>query len=218
MKFTLTKLAAALALTVAATGAHAVPVTSMTLGDTLTLAGTLGTDGYQGTFKFNSLSSQAAAGANQFTAVNGGNISTTAASPNNSFTTGFMFAGNPFRPNTTGPVVADITGGVLTYGSLPWGGFYEGANFQFNMTPDAAPVSTVVSLGGDNYAYRSKFSHYITTADDPSGQYVGFTAFWILEGTMSTAAAPVPEASTYGMMLAGLGLVGAAIRRRRNVI
>jgi hypothetical protein len=28
-------------------------------------------------------------------------------------------------------------------------------------------------------------------------------------------AAPVPEASTYGMMLAGLGLVGFAVRRRK---
>jgi hypothetical protein len=30
-------------------------------------------------------------------------------------------------------------------------------------------------------------------------------------------AAPVPEASTYGMMLAGLGLVGFAVRRRKLV-
>lgn len=31
------------------------------------------------------------------------------------------------------------------------------------------------------------------------------------------AAAPIPEASTYGMMLAGLGLVGFAVRRRKLV-
>ncbi|MDP1935991.1 MAG: PEP-CTERM sorting domain-containing protein [Hylemonella sp.] len=31
-------------------------------------------------------------------------------------------------------------------------------------------------------------------------------------------AAPVPEASTYGMMLAGLGLVGFAVRRRKSAI
>lgn len=34
---------------------------------------------------------------------------------------------------------------------------------------------------------------------------------------MQHAAAPVPEASTYGMMLAGLGLVGFAVRRRKLV-
>jgi hypothetical protein len=32
---------------------------------------------------------------------------------------------------------------------------------------------------------------------------------------MTVSAAPVPEASTYGMMLAGLGLVGFAVRCRR---
>ena len=38
-----------------------------------------------------------------------------------------------------------------------------------------------------------------------------------LEGVVN-AAAPVPEASTYGMMLAGLGLVGFAVRRRKSAI
>ena len=33
--------------------------------------------------------------------------------------------------------------------------------------------------------------------------------------TNTTATAPIPEASTYGMMLAGLGLVGFAVRRRK---
>jgi hypothetical protein len=39
------------------------------------------------------------------------------------------------------------------------------------------------------------------------GPFVGFSANFDM-------AAPVPEASTYGMMLAGLGLVGFAVRRR----
>jgi len=47
---------------------------------------------------------------------------------------------------------------------------------------------------------------------DPSGfGGVGYSLH--LQGTV-TAAAPVPEASTYGMMLAGLGLVGFMARRR----
>ena len=33
--------------------------------------------------------------------------------------------------------------------------------------------------------------------------------------TFTNPAMPVPEASTYGMMLAGLGLVGFAVRRRK---
>lgn len=37
-----------------------------------------------------------------------------------------------------------------------------------------------------------------------------------LTPVMMAAAAPVPEAETYAMMLAGLGLVGFAVRRRRT--
>ena len=33
-----------------------------------------------------------------------------------------------------------------------------------------------------------------------------------------TAVAAVPEASTYGMMLAGLGLVGGMVARRRKLM
>ena len=218
MKFDMTKIAAGLALAFVASGANAAAVTSMTLGDTLTLAGALGSDGYQGAFKFNSLAAQNTAGASQFKGdVNGGLINVNAASGPTSFTTGFIFAGSPFQPDTTGPINIDITGGVMTVNSLPWGGYYTGASFQFNMPPDAAPTNVVlINTAPDTYAYRMKFSHYITSADDPSNTYVGFTAYWILEGTMSTA--PIPEASTYGMMLAGLGLVGAAVRRRRTMM
>lgn len=215
MKFTMNKMAVTLAaLSMTANGAYAAAVTGMTLSDSLTLAGALGTDGYQGAFKFGSMSSQAGAGASLFTGnVNSGIINVNVANAPNSFTTGFMFAGSPFRPNTTGPVNIDITGTTMTVNSLPWGGYYEGASFQFNMTPDYAPTYTLVQTNATDYAYRMNFYHVITSADDPSGAYVGFTGKWILEGTMTTA---VPEASTYGMMLAGLGLVSAAARRRKS--
>ena len=44
---------------------------------------------------------------------------------------------------------------------------------------------------------------------------------WTLQGstlTFANPAAAVPEAETYAMMLAGLGLVGFMVRRRRNAI
>ncbi len=49
--------------------------------------------------------------------------------------------------------------------------------------------------------------------------YVDGTAVtaWVDGNTLHLAAAPVPEASTYGMMLAGLGLVGFMAGRRRRV-
>ena len=215
MKFTMNKIAVTLALSMTANGAYAAAVTGITLSDSLTLAGALGTDGYQGAFKFGSMSSQATAGASLFKGdVNSGIINVNAASAPNSFTTGFIFGGSPFRPNTTGPINIDITGTTMTVNSLPWSGYYEaGPSFQFNMSPDYGPTYTLVQINATDYAYRMKFSHYISSAEDPSGYYVGFTSFWILEGTMTTA---VPEASTYGMMLAGLGLVGAAARRRKS--
>lgn len=52
----------------------------------------------------------------------------------------------------------------------------------------------------------------LTTAAVPgmeNGPFAGYNAQFNL------VAAPVPEASTYGMMLAGLGLVGFAVRRRK---
>ncbi|WP_310448386.1 PEP-CTERM sorting domain-containing protein [Thiobacillus sp.] len=46
------------------------------------------------------------------------------------------------------------------------------------------------------------------------------TGLWTLQGNTLTysVAAAVPEAETYAMMLAGLGLVGFMVRRRRNAI
>lgn len=43
------------------------------------------------------------------------------------------------------------------------------------------------------------------------------TALWMLQGDTLTFAAPVPEAQTYAMMLAGLGLVGFMVRRRNTI-
>ncbi|WP_296749362.1 PEP-CTERM sorting domain-containing protein [Thiobacillus sp.] len=48
----------------------------------------------------------------------------------------------------------------------------------------------------------------------PSGGFAGVQYALHLQGSM----APVPEASTYGMMLAGLGLVGFAVRRRKQSV
>jgi hypothetical protein len=44
----------------------------------------------------------------------------------------------------------------------------------------------------------------------------GEFGLWSFNGSTLTFATPVPEASTYGMMLAGLGLVGFMARRRMN--
>jgi hypothetical protein len=61
-----------------------------------------------------------------------------------------------------------------------------------------------VSACGANTCY--------TTAAVPGMENGAFPNY---NAQFNLAAAPVPEASTYGMMLAGLGLVGFAVRRRK---
>lgn len=46
------------------------------------------------------------------------------------------------------------------------------------------------------------------------GPFPGFEANFNFTNMTAATTAPIPEASTYGMMLAGLGLVGFAVRRR----
>lgn len=48
-----------------------------------------------------------------------------------------------------------------------------------------------------------------------NGPFPGFNAQFNFAAGQTALITPVPEASTYGMMLAGLGLVGFAVRRRK---
>lgn len=62
---------------------------------------------------------------------------------------------------------------------------------------------------------------YHTTISGATGGAAGFNGVQYaltLKGFVNEGVtAPVPEASTYGMMLAGLGLVGFAVRRRKII-
>jgi hypothetical protein len=220
MKKTALSLAIAAVAVLGTSAVHAAAVTSMTLADTIATNNTvstaddvLGTDGRSGAFRITTnMDTGAYTGATFFTS-NGGTIDMTAATAPLDWTNGFLFGGVPFKPYTTGPIVADITGGVLTVSSLPLAGNYDTSNF--NMTPDSVPtVLNLIQTGSDTYAYRIAFSHLFTIVDDPSETYVGYTTYWILEGTMSTAV-PIPAAA----WLMGSGLLGLAgvARRRRSV-
>ncbi len=122
-------------------------------------------------------------------------------------------SGNPLQGTTTATTI-----------TMDLGSFYAnwtGSNF-LQAPSHAAPGATPTNPIGINDnplvtgtydsatgAFTLSWASYITTAP-----FANQTGYWILEGT-ATAAAPVPEASTYGMMLAGLGLVGFAVRRRK---
>lgn len=141
----------------------------------------------------------------------------TGAIASNVFTSGFDFGGTGiFMPNIFGNIAADIntagpiTTSSLTFSALDFGGLFNGV--QFNLAPNGGTGSVVVEsltdMGSGNYGAVIR---YVSTVQ--GGSFNGFQANWRLEGVMTT----VPEASTYGMMLAGLGLVGFAVRRRKQV-
>lgn len=73
--------------------------------------------------------------------------------------------------------------------------------YDWDNTLDASSALQVSALLGAGNDYRFVVSG--TVAGNAGGAYGG-----VLQ------AAPVPEAGTYGMMLAGLGLVGLMVRRR----
>lgn len=215
MKFAITKIAAGLVMAAAATGAQAVAVTSWQLGD-------FNSDGLMSDFNF--YSPPSGSGPNKFAPTGelcgASNVPCAAVATNgstqgvNTFTDGFNFGGTGmFSPFTYGTgVKADITGGVLTFTALNFGGNYQGTNFF--LAPDnlAAVTSTVTDLGGGNYGVVAR---YVGTINSPGSSFDGYQSNWRLEGVM---AAAVPEASTYGMMLAGLGLVGGMVARRRKLL
>lgn len=114
---------------------------------------------------------------------------------------GVSWSGVPAIPMGGGTWTPDNSGNpAFAMTNLPTSGFGEGsASFSwdgvyghsYNLFYTATvPLGDPSNFGGTHYALR-------------------------LTGVVN--AAPVPEASTYGMMLAGLGLVGFAVRRRKLV-
>lgn len=106
----------------------------------------------------------------------------------------------------------DFSGWTVTWNGIPaipmgsgaWGtGYTDGvANFQWD------------GVYGSTYTLDY---HATVPLNDPSN-FGGVPYALRLSGTVLAApTAPIPEASTYGMMLAGLGLVGYAVRRRKMI-
>jgi hypothetical protein len=91
----------------------------------------------------------------------------------------------------------------------------HGTNFS-GKTPDFNTVGNVGDSMGFYYLTRTGSSGTAEAIAVAYGNANGASTFTLgLDGSLVYAnAAPVPEASTYGMMLAGLGLVGFMARRR----
>lgn len=224
MNSTMTKIAAGLVLAAAATGAQALEVTSLTVVEIGGVAGmsmasaTAGAGG--GVFYFGAENGNGTnpVGFKAWTSTgsaDGAMITDGNPQGNGDFTLGFTYGGPfQFSPNTTnGGVLASWTGvdgaGQMTIDLSGFGGQWAATGVNYPLFPDAGTlVSNVQTIGGTTY-YTLDWSHVITAAEDPD--FAGQRADWHMEGVMVA----VPEASTYGMMLAGLGLVGFAVRRRK---
>lgn len=136
----------------------------------------------------------------------------------NAITAPWSFFGSTGSDYLTAPITGSTTAGLdfsgwtITWNGIPainlgsgaWGaGFSNGvAHFAWSnvglVTIDyraTVPLGDTSGFGGTQYALH--LEGYFST---PEGDVI---------------PSPIPEASTYAMMLAGLGLVGFAVRRRR---
>jgi hypothetical protein len=184
------------------------PVTSITIEDVGSggidaFSATL--DTFSGAFRFSEIDDVTYLGSEAFTS-DIAPLDTSAAQPAGSFSTGFLFTGQPFVPKTLGPVVADISivGGnpILTFVNpvtdLPFAGDFGATTItEFVLGPQVPPDSDI--CGGthipltvywinridntDQYRYKIAWTHCITPAEDPVFQF--FRANWRLEGIMT---------------------------------
>lgn len=129
--------------------------------------------------------------------ASGGQLITTAGDYVLNTTTGLVSAG-------TGPVAAD----GMMYFSVAAGQAAGTINFAWGATTGIRVINVWdINMDGSLTA--------VMVPGMENGPFPGFNAAFNLTGANLISAAPIPEASTYGMMLAGLGLVGFAVRRRK---
>jgi hypothetical protein len=139
--------------------------------------------------------------------------------------TGSVVGGNLAANTNAAVTAANAAGFSIDMGDFA--GFFDGVSANFRLNPNGTTpllgnailrTSAVGAAGVDKFYYSLDWTSTIQsgTGDVSTGNdsFDGFTADWHIEGIATTA--PVPEASTYGMMLAGLGLVGFAVRRRNR--
>lgn len=235
MNFTKTMMALAIG-SVGIMGAVSAHAASVSAGDTLSI--TAGVDAFDGNGNFTNVSSGSyfamdtngnlkIAGSEKVaisqgttglvigttTAAGASHAGAPTAGDTNAITAPWAFFGNTGSDYLTTAVTGSTEAGLnfsgwtvtwngiaaIPMGSGAWGAGYTNgvANFSWD--------------GTNGGAYTLDY-HGTVPLGDPSG-FGGVAYALHLEGTV----AMVPEASTYGMMLAGLGLVGFAVRRRKLV-
>ncbi|HQT30184.1 MAG TPA: PEP-CTERM sorting domain-containing protein [Thiobacillus sp.] len=237
MNFTMTKIAAAAVLAFAASGAQAVTVSSASVtGGTFEMYGfgapiafvNFGTGsadilGYDGTTPGSAVANTSYSADGIVGFGFGAGIPGSTQKTVNTYTAAANL-GDANSPAGTisgfAPVTFNVTsmtnGAGFTADTSAWFANYNGTDFNQgsgrNTVDGAADGSfatgTLSNCTATSCDYSMFWESYIV-----GGSFDGNTGAWNVTGTI----AAVPEASTYGMMLAGLGLVGFAVRRRKLV-
>lgn len=121
----------------------------------------------------------------------------------------------------TDTVTTAITGGTVT--GLDMSGWTVNWNGEVISMAGAAwgagfsdNIGNFTWDGNYGSAYTLQFRTTIQGATGGAAGFNGVQYALNYQGFVQQAA-PIPEASTYGMMLAGLGLVGFAVRRRNTI-
>lgn len=235
MNFKMTKIAALAAMAFASTGAHAALTGSNTLSimtDDVTFQTASGAwtrtvnPGVDSFFTMGGSKLQQLIDGQFALLYNGANLTLSGATQSAMDT--FTYYGAPGSNETIGTGISilsasgdtakvNMTGWKVDWGTVQdipmgtgaWGNYVAGDPYDNGVGEVLCATGSGCALGS---AYTLKY-----TATVPVGDASGFgTVKYYLElhGTVGA----VPEASTYGMMLAGLGLVGFAVRRRKSVI
>ena len=200
MNFTMTKIAAAAVLAMASASAMAVPVSAAYMDAATGSFDLAGTPGNPGSWSFSGAGQDLIGDIN----VAYGSSFTFFGNPVNVFSgdgTYAPYGGTPVTGGNPISAMVDADAGTITVDLSSWTAFWNGTNF--NQGTAAATGSWDAVTGAYDIAWSSTVV---------GGPFNGQTGNWSLQGV-----AAVPEASTYGMMLAGLGLVGFAVRRRKLV-
>jgi hypothetical protein len=142
---------------------------------------------------------------------------------NGSISQNIVWSGNLGNINTlNGAPSGSISGGVM---NLNFAGlvaeYFAPTNLAFNISPDSDSLIThVVMIDASNYYYTADWTHVAnndvinTSSNTIHSGFNGSMTIIHFEGIATLA--PVPEAETYAMMLAGLGMVGFMAHRRRK--
>ena len=232
MKFTMTKIAAGLVLAVAATGAQAIDITSMSV-----TGGSFHLVGFGSPILYESFGTGAANLIGYHNGSGGANIANNAYDPAgtvafvfgdqkshktiNTYTAasnigeinsqaGLIPGGPPVSASVTSftngsSLTVDVSSFFMNYNGMD---FNQGSKNAFGEPDGSFALGTLSGCGADTCNYSISWNSFTV-----GGSIDAYTTSWVMTGVVA-----VPEASTYGMMLAGLALVGGMVARRRNVM